>query len=50
MENIEETIEKLKNDLDIFKEYISCFCESEKAQELFEYNSEFGKLKEFSEM
>ncbi len=49
MENIEEMIEKLKKDVEIFKEYINCFCESKKAQALYEYNAEFSKLKEFLE-
>ncbi len=49
MENIEKTIEELKNDINVFKEYISCFCESEKAQALFEYNEDLNKLKDYLE-
>ena len=47
MEDIEKKIEELKKDVEVFKNYISCFCESEKAQELYEYNSELTKLKDY---
>lgn len=49
MDNIEEIIEKLKKDEIVFKDYINCLCESEKAKELYEYNGDFNKLKEFLE-
>ncbi len=45
LDKVKKVIEKNKKDKDIFVEYIKCFCESEKANELFKENEEFTKLK-----
>ena len=49
MNNIEEIIDMLKKDEKVFKDYINCLLESGKAKELYEYNGDFSKLKEFLE-
>lgn len=44
LEKIKEIINKNKKDKKIYNDYIKCFCESEKAKELFKDNDEFTKL------
>ena len=42
---IKDKIQSIKDDKTSFKEYIKCFCESPKAEELFKNNEEFKRLK-----
>lgn len=42
---IKEKIQTIKEDRRSFKEYIKCFCDSPKAEELFKNNDEFKRLK-----
>ncbi len=44
IEKIKNIINKNKKDKEVYKEYIKCFCDSEKAKELFKDNNEFKKL------
>ena len=45
LDKIKNIINKNKKDKEVYKEYIKCFCESEKANELFKDNNEFKELK-----
>ena len=45
LDKIKQIINKNKKDKNIYKEYIKCFCESEKAEELFKETEEFKNLK-----
>ena len=45
LEKIIKIINKNKKDKDVYKEYIKCFCENEKSNELFKDNEEFKELK-----
>ena len=46
IEKIKEIVDKDKNDNETHLEYIKAFCNSKKAEELFENNDEFKELKE----
>ena len=44
IEKIKNKIDQNKKDKATFKEYIKSFCESKKAQELYENNEDFIKI------
>ncbi len=46
IEKLKDKIDENKNDKTSYKKYIKSFCDSKKANELFNNNEEFKKLKE----
>lgn len=47
MEKLLNKIKLKKNDKNTLVEYIKCFIENEKSEELFKSNSEYKKIKDF---
>ena len=45
LDRIKNIINKNKKDKKVYNEYIKCFCENEKINELLKDNEEFKKLK-----
>lgn len=48
MEKLKDKILDMKEDKNIFKEYIKCLCDSEKANEILLNNKNFESLKKYS--
>lgn len=46
IDKLKSKIGNMKKDKKIIQEYLECFCESEKVNELFKQSSEFRRLKE----
>lgn len=46
VDKLKKKISDMKKDTKAMKEYVECFCESEKVNELFKHSAEFRKLKD----
>ena len=49
LEKIKENNEKCKNDKNVLKDYIKCFCESDKVSETIKNEKEYKELKDYVE-
>lgn len=46
VDKLKKKISDMKRDTKLMNEYVKCFCESEKVNELFKHSAEFRKLKD----
>lgn len=46
VDKLKEKIKLMKKEKNGIKEYISCFCDNKKNQDLFKENSEFRRIRE----
>lgn len=49
LEKIKEYTQKLKKDKNVLKDYIKCFCDSDKVSETVKSDEDYKKLKNYIE-